>query len=147
MTRKVSAVAVPSVAAPVAASPSLEEGTLNAALIECVRAAGGSKRIGPMLWPEKPLESAQRMLLDCLNEDRPAHLKPEQVLLVLRAARDAGYHDGVNWVLAHLGYVVTTPMQPQDEVAELQRKFIAAQSQMADMMRTMQALAQKVGGQ
>lgn len=118
--------------------------TLNTVLIDCVRAAGGSKRVGPALWPEKTPEQAQRTLLDCLNDERPAHLKPEQVLLVLRLARAAGHHEGVNWLLAHLGYAPTTPLHAQNEAAELQRQFLAAQAQMADMLAAMRALASRV---
>lgn len=127
--------------------PLADDGSINAALIECVRAAGGSKRVGPALWPEKTSEQAQRTLLDCLNDDRPAHLKPEQVLLVLRMARAAGYHGGVNWLLGSLGYAPTTPIQAQDETAEMQRQFMAAQVQMAETLRQMQALAARVGVQ
>jgi len=48
-----------------------ESKTFNDALIECVKAAGGSKVVGAALFPEKPLDTAQRLLLACLNEDRP----------------------------------------------------------------------------
>lgn len=98
--------------------------TLTDALIDCVRAAGGSKQVGPLLWPEKTPESAQRLLLDCLNDDRPSKLSPEQVLLVLRLARAKGYHDGMNFIAADLGYGTPVPIEPRDEVAELQRQFI-----------------------
>ena len=53
--------------------------TINEALIACVKACGGSKTVGPLLWPEKHAEAAQRLILDCLNEERPAKLSPEQV--------------------------------------------------------------------
>lgn len=96
--------------------------SLNEALIDCVKAAGGSKQIGPKLWPEKPPEAAQRALLDCLNEERPAKLSPEQVLLVLRLAREKGHHGGIAFILADLGYAPTTPIEPKDEAADLQRQ-------------------------
>ena len=62
--------------------------SLNEALIACVKACGGSHQVGRLLWPEKSQESAQRTLLDCLNDERPAKLSPEQVMLVLRLARN-----------------------------------------------------------
>lgn len=96
--------------------------SLNEALIDCVRAAGGSKQVGPFLWPEKPPESAQRALLDALNEERPAKLSPEQVLLVLRLARAKGHHHGVAFILEDLGYGPTSPVDPKDEDAELLRQ-------------------------
>lgn len=95
---------------------------LNQALIECVKAAGGSALIGKKLFPEKLAEAAQRALLDCLNEERPAKLSPDQVLLVLRLAREKGYHQGIAYILADLGYAPTTPIEPKDEAAELQRQ-------------------------
>jgi hypothetical protein len=118
--------------------------SLNQALVECVKAAGGSANVGPKLWPEKPREAAQRLLLDCLNEDRNAKLSPEQVLLVLKLARDKGYHAGLGFILRALGYGPTTPIEPKDELAELQRQFIEASSQMAATAQRMEHLAQKV---
>jgi hypothetical protein len=105
--------------------------SLNDALIACITAAGGSKQVGPALWPEKAPESAQRMLLDCMNEDRPAKLSPEQVLLVLRLARAKGYHDGMNFIAADLGYGTPVPVEPRDEVADLMRAFNDSVAQQA----------------
>lgn len=96
--------------------------SLNEALVECVKAAGGSAIVGPKLWPEKTREAAQRLLLDCLNEERPARLSPEHMLMVLRLARAKSYHDGIAYILADLGYAPTTPIEPRDEAAELQRQ-------------------------
>lgn len=95
---------------------------LNQALIECVKAAGGSACVGRKIFPEKAPETAQRALLDCLNEDRPAKLSPDQVLMVLRLAREKGHHGGIAFILADLGYGPTTPIEPKDEAAELTRQ-------------------------
>lgn len=114
--------------------------SLNDELIALVKALGGSKVVGPMLWPEKMADAAQRLLLDCLNPDRPAHLTPEQMLLLLRKARQAGHHGTVEWLMGDLGYTKPVPIAPRDEAAELQRQFIAATEQMAQMMTRMQAL-------
>jgi len=105
--------------------------SLNDALIACITAAGGSKQVGPLLWPEKAPDSAQRALLDCMNEDRPAKLSPEQVLLVLRLARAKGYHDGMNFIAADLGYGTPVPVEPRDEVADLMRAFNDSVAQQA----------------
>lgn len=118
--------------------------SLNQALVDCVKAAGGSAIVGPKIWPEKTREAAQRYLLDCLSEDRPAKLAPEQVKLVLRLARDKGYHGGIAYLLADLGYAPTTPIEPKDEAAELQREYIAAASQMADTAERLEKIAARV---
>ncbi len=100
--------------------------SINDALIACVKALGGSKVVGPMLWPEKPSDAAQRCLLDCLNQDRQARLSPEQIALLLRKARQAGYHEAAEWLMADIGYAPPVPIAPKDELAELQRRFIEA---------------------
>jgi hypothetical protein len=114
---------------------------LNQALIECVKAAGGSANVGRKLFPEKSPESAQRALLDCLNEDRPAKLSPEQVLLILRLARAKGFHDGVGFILSDLGYAPTTPIEPRDEAAELGRQaseLLAAAERITERLQRLQ---------
>lgn len=111
--------------------------SINEALIDCVKAAGGSKQVGPQLWPEKTPDAAQRALLDCLNEERPSKLSPDQVLLVLRLARAKGHHDGIAFVLGDLGYQPTQPIEPRDEAAELQRQFM-------DVMNKAETLVQRM---
>lgn len=109
--------------------------TLNDALKACITACGGSKQVGPLLWPEKAPDAAQRLLLDCFNDDRPAKLSPEQVLLVLRMARAKGFHGGMNFIAGELGYGTPVPMEPRDEVADLMRAFndsVAQQASLAD---------------
>ena len=59
-----------------------DEQTLTEVLVDCVKAAGGSKVVGARLFPDLLVDQAQRKLLDCLNDERPHRLSPEQVLLV-----------------------------------------------------------------
>lgn len=115
--------------------------TLNEALIECVKACGGSKQVGPVLWPEKAPDAAQRALLDALNNERPAKLSPEQAMLIFRLARAKGCHVGMQFMAADLGYTMPTPVEPRDERAELQRQFVEAQKTMQDMLARMERLA------
>jgi hypothetical protein len=113
------------------------DGSLTLALVDAVKALGGSKVVGCKIWPEKAPDAAQRLLLDCLNDDRPAHLTPDHVRLILRLARQRGHHDAVAWLLADLGYAPPVPVEPADVLGELQRElqreFIAATRQMANM--------------
>ena len=118
--------------------------TFNDILIECVKAAGGSANVGRKVFPEKSPESAQRALLDCLNDDRPAKLSPDQVKLVLKLARDKGFHGGVAYLLADLGYAPTTPIDPKDEATELQRQYIEAASHMTELAARMEQMAQRI---
>lgn len=114
--------------------------SLNEALVACVKACGGSKQVAPMLWPEKPTEAAQRLLLDCLNDDRAAHLSPDHVMLVLKLARAKGCHAGFYYMADTLGYSQPAPIEPRDELADLQRQFIASQKAMGAMLQRMEQL-------
>lgn len=121
--------------------------SINDALIDCVKALGGSKQVGPMLWPEKTPDAAQRTLLDALNPDRPNRLAPEQVLLLLRKARAAGSHDALSWILGDLGYAAPIPVEPVDELAQLQREFIQATQIMSQDLRRMEELQSRIAQQ
>ena len=122
------------------------DASFNSALVGAVKALGGSKAVAAQIWPEKAPDAAQRLLLDCLNDDRPAHLTPDQVLFVLRLARQRGHHDAVAWMLADLGYAAPQPIEPRDEVAELQRQFIEASRAMQALAGRIERLQAPVGG-
>ena len=64
------------------------------ALTAAVQHAGGAKVVGCALWPDLSPDTAQRKLLDALNQQRPERLKPSQVRLVLRMARDRALSRG-----------------------------------------------------
>jgi hypothetical protein len=115
----------------------MQHETINDALIECVKAAGGSKTVGAILWPEKTINDAQRLLLACLNTERSEKLCPMQMMLVLKLAKQAGCHDGVAFITTSLGYSVPTPIKTEDETAQLMREFILAQ-------KAMTAIAEKL---
>lgn len=112
--------------------------SLTDALVECVKAAGGSKVVGAALWPEKLVDAAQRHLLNCLKDGRAENLHPDQV--VMRLARAKGCHVGMQYMAHQLGYAEPQPVEPRDEVAELQRQFVEATKAMAAMAARMEQL-------
>lgn len=114
--------------------------SINEALIVCIKALGGSKQVAPLLWPEKTPDSAQRLLLDCLNDDRPARLTPEQLIFVLRLSRRAGCHAGIEFICAHLSYAAPTPIEPRDEADELRRQFIESTKTLARLAERIERL-------
>lgn len=121
--------------------------SLNDALIECVKSAGGSKVVGSKLWPEKMVDAAQRHLLNCLQEGRAEHLKPDQVLFIVRLAREAGSHTGMHYIAHALGYSQPEPITKRDEAADLQRQFLEATKAMHQMVARMEALQTSTAGQ
>lgn len=119
--------------------------SLNEALIDCIKAAGGSKQVGPLLWPEKAPDAAQRLLLDCLNDERSAKLSPEQVMLVLRMARQKGHHEGMNYIAGELGYGTPVPVDPKDEAADLLRQALAAAEQSRKTAERLERVVARLG--
>ena len=120
--------------------------SLNFCLVECVKAAGGSKVMGGKLWPEKTVDAAQRHLLNCLQEGRAERLTPEQVLYIAAQARDAGCHAYMAFCAQRLHYAPPLPREPQQELAELQRAFVEAVAQQARMADQIQKLMAQVPG-
>jgi hypothetical protein len=100
--------------------------TLVDAIVDAVKALGGSKCVGPMLWPEKTPEAAQRLILACLNDARPEHLTPDQMLFIAKLARARGNHSIMTHLAQETGYAAPQPVEPEDEKAELMRQFNAS---------------------
>ncbi|MDP4300363.1 hypothetical protein [Leptothrix discophora] len=115
--------------------------SLNDALVEAVKAVGGSKAAGLALWPAKGMEAAQRHLLACLNPDRPEKLSPDEALHIERLARQRGCHVVAQYRAAELGYAPPVPIDPEDERAQLQREYVEAAREMSRMAQRIEALA------
>ena len=125
------------------ATPDLFHESLSDAIKDCITACGGPKVVGAKLWPEKSPDAAHRLLLSCLNDDRPERLSPDQLVFVLRLARERGCHIGATYLMRELGYADPVPVEPRDEMAELQRNFMAAvdmQRQILERMEHLQPL-------
>lgn len=108
--------------------------TTTEALIACVKAAGGSKVVGHKVWPDKTVDSAQRHLLNCLDDTRAERLTPDQVLLIARLARDKGCHAYAEHIAEALSYADQQPIEPKDDADELRRQFIEATGRLAEMV-------------
>jgi hypothetical protein len=112
------------------------------ALREAVRQVGGHKKVGPLLWPELPLEQASNRLRDCLNPERREKLSPEQVVLILRLAREAGFHGVMGFLAFSTGYEPPRPVVPEDQEAALQRTFIEAVERLEGIQKQLQRVQQ-----
>jgi hypothetical protein len=109
-----------------------------------VRACGGTKVVGCKLWPEKTPDAAARLLADCLNDSRPERLTPDHLMLLARMGRERGCHSVMAYMLAELGYAPPVPVEPADEAAELQRKYVEATKallKMAERIERLRAVA------
>ena len=100
--------------------------TLSDALREVITAAGGFKTVGALLFPDAPVDQAAGRLRDRLNDERREFLHPEQLTYLIRLGRRVGCHALLNFMARDAGYAEPTPIEPEDEIARLQREFVAA---------------------
>jgi hypothetical protein len=101
---------------------------MNDAPTASVHALGGFKDVGVALRPElagRPQTAAQ-WLRDCFNPEKREKLSPEQLMHLLRLAREGNYHAAKHWIDGETGYAAADPLDPRDELADLQRQFIEA---------------------
>lgn len=100
----------------------------NDALVWVVHKLGGFKKVGVLMRPEyssKPDQAAQ-WLRDCLNEEKRERLNPAQTVMLLRLARQGGFHAAKFWMDDELGYERGRPVSVEDESARLQRQILDA---------------------
>ncbi len=113
-------------------------------IFECVKAAvqhaGGAKTVGPKLWPAKDPFKAQKELLDCLNRDAPRKLCIEELMAVLKMAKEAGFHQAKHWIDEALGYQPTQPQDPKIERDRLADELARA----ADNFQKLQRAAERL---
>ena len=110
------------------------------ALAHVVSVLGGAKKVGAMMRAtDLSVDAAARWVLDCLNPDRPAQFHPSQVIFLLRAARVAGDHAAMQWWASECGYRAEA-VEPEDEAAELKRKFIESAATMAKLAARIETL-------
>jgi hypothetical protein len=107
------------------------------ALGEVVRALGGAKAVGSAMRPELPMDQSAQWVRDCLNANRRERFDPPQVLWILRKGREASCHAAMHFLCDEAGYTRATPLDPKDELAQLQRQFI-------ESARGVQALGERI---
>jgi hypothetical protein len=119
---------------------------LHDALRHCVQAMGGMKRVGATMRPELPADQAGRWLADALKADRRETLSLQHLLMLLQMARQAGVHTGMAFLSREAGYAEPVPVEPDDQVAELQRQFIDSTQRLAALARDIERLTARPAG-
>lgn len=114
--------------------------SINDALREVVHVCGGPKKVGALLWPELPVDQAAGRLRDCLNPDRREKLSPEQVSLLGRIGRQQGCHGLAMHLMRDWGYADPTPIEPEDEIARLQREFVEATKALGQLANRIESI-------
>ncbi len=107
---------------------------------DAVKALGGAKKVGTLFWPDKTTDNAARYLLDCLNNQRAERLTPSQVLMLMRMAREVGFHGLAEYFMAEAGYCRPVPTNPETEAAVLVHQMDAALDRIDGLARRMERL-------
>jgi hypothetical protein len=100
-----------------------------------VAALGGAKQVGPRLYPTKTDEAAARAVYDRLDANRDHVFEFDEILTLLRWAREAGAHFGFYWICDQLLYSHPAPVNPEDARAEIQREFVRAVAHVEQLAR------------
>lgn len=119
---------------------SLHHESITDALREVVQAAGGAKKVGGLMFPDMPIDHAASRVRDCLNTDRRERFTSEQVLMLIRLGRQAGCHAVMTFMAHDAGYADPQPVEPEDEVARLQREFVEASKALMSMATKIESI-------
>ena len=112
------------------------------ALDTIVKVLGGKAAVGVMLKPElngKP-GTAEGWVKDCLNRNNKSDFKPQQLIHLLAEARKKGCHVGMYQVCDEADYQRPQPIEPEDEMARLERQILASNEQTMQMMRRFESM-------
>jgi hypothetical protein len=117
--------------------------SLHEALVEAVKEAGGSKVVAAALWPAaaaRDLDGARRKLTNSLDADRAEKLSLDELIHVMRMARDAGCHAPMHYLCQVLGYAAPWPVAPRDEADTLRREVLALGRTLGARLARLEAL-------
>lgn len=67
------------------------------ALRGAIQALGGAKKVATTLWPDKPVEEARSLLLNCINSARKEKLDYSQLMWVFRESKRVGFNAAFQW--------------------------------------------------
>ena len=123
---------------------SLHHESITDALREVIQAAGGAKVVGAKMFPDMTIDHAAGRVRDCLNYDRRERFTPEQVLMLLRLGHQVGCHAAMSFMAREAGYSDPQPVEPEDEVARLQREYVEATKALLNMANKIDAMQTRV---
>ena len=107
---------------------------IYSALRVCVAALGGNKKVGSELFPEKTIEKAAEYLSSCLSAERKEKLDLDQFMWILRKARAVNCHAAMYFICDDGNYERPKPVEPEEELADLQRQLQQTAGVLADLM-------------
>lgn len=120
--------------------PALFFDDINHAFRDVITALGGAKKVGTDLWPEKDPDTALKYLSNCTDATRAEKLSAEQIIWLLKKGREADCHVAMHFICTECGYAPPQTREPLDEMAELQRDFIASVKMQQQQIKRLEKL-------
>ncbi|MCC7173282.1 MAG: hypothetical protein IT459_22730 [Planctomycetes bacterium] len=105
-----------------------------------MRAIGGTKVVAGRLRPEMPVDHATRWLLDCMNPDRREKLDGDQLVLVMRWAREFGSFATAAYMMQQSGFERPRALNREQEKASLQERFLDGVKALERISRRIESL-------
>jgi hypothetical protein len=109
------------------------------ALKAAVQALGGAKRVGSILWHDKDVDTAGRMVLDRLNPGRAEKFELSQVMCIFSLAKEKDCHAPYEWFSMQIGYKAN-PICPKVEEERLVTVIESAAATMDTAMKTLERM-------
>lgn len=103
------------------------------AIASVIERCGGRKVFACEIYPDKPPRDAHNLVDACLNPERREKFAPSQLMYIMKRGRQVGCHDLTMFISREAGYADPIPVEPEDEIAKLQREFIEATKALSTM--------------
>lgn len=103
------------------------------AIASVIDRCGGRKVFACDMYPDKPQRDAHNLVDACLNPERREKFAPSQLMYIMKRGRQVGCHDLALFMARDAGYADPVPIEPEDEVAKLQRDFVEATKALGQM--------------
>lgn len=105
---------------------------------------GGKKALAQRLRPNKSPTSAHTWFCDCANPARTEHnFAGEDWLALIKIGREIGCHAVMFMLCDEAFYERPRTVEPTDELAELQRQFVASVRQQAELVERIEKLGER----
>lgn len=116
------------------------------AVLQAVYGRGWKQKAAADMWPTEDPSSKGDWLERALTQGRSEKPGLEDIRWILRKGREKGVHTAMHYFNDDAGYGPPVPVEPVDELAELQRRYIQSVDDQKQMVERIQRLQIRTAG-